>query len=196
MRLEPESTWGAPGDNARFVTRLLGRDRTLTMNVTTFEPDQFVHSTSIQPGLPDARHERVFERDGDAPCTASSSNTSREWTRSAARPTTAAPRHPACVRADVDRARARAHVPRRARPVGTHLSTIGGIRKRERVSVSRPSLRTGSAQLRLGRVPQVVLQGIPQLDYSVGQASQALDTLSPRVDHHLEQADVGRQVRR
>ena len=65
VRLEPGSTWGAPGDTARLVTRLLGRERTLTMTVTTFEPNQIVAYTSTQPGLPDARHERHFERDGD-----------------------------------------------------------------------------------------------------------------------------------
>ena len=65
VRLAPESTWGAPGDTARLVTRILSRDRTLTMTVTTFEPNQIVRYTSTQPGLPDARHERIFERDGD-----------------------------------------------------------------------------------------------------------------------------------
>ena len=61
VRLEPESTWGAPGDTARLVTRILSRERTLTMTVTTFEPNQLVTYTSTQPGLPDARHERIFE---------------------------------------------------------------------------------------------------------------------------------------
>ena len=66
VRLEPESTWGAPGDTARLVTRILGRERTLTMTVATFEPNKIVTYTSTQPGLPDARHERVFERDRDS----------------------------------------------------------------------------------------------------------------------------------
>jgi len=65
VRLEPESTWGAPGDTARLVTRILSRERTLTMRVTTFEPNRLVTYTSIQPGLPDARHERIFEGDSD-----------------------------------------------------------------------------------------------------------------------------------
>ena len=65
VRLEPESAWGAPGDTARLVTRILARKRTLTMTVTAFEPDQLVTYTSTQPGLPDARHERIFEGDGD-----------------------------------------------------------------------------------------------------------------------------------
>jgi hypothetical protein len=61
VRLEPGSTWGAPGDTARLVTRILGRERTLTMTVTQFEPNRLVAYTSTQPGLPDARHERHFE---------------------------------------------------------------------------------------------------------------------------------------
>jgi hypothetical protein len=64
VRLEEGSRWGATGDTARLVTRLLGRDRELTMTITTFEPDRFVAYTSAQPGLPDAYHERHFEPDG------------------------------------------------------------------------------------------------------------------------------------
>jgi hypothetical protein len=65
VRLEPGSDWGAPGDTARLVTRLLGRDRELTMTVKAFEPHRLVTYTSTQPGLPDAYHERHFEPDGD-----------------------------------------------------------------------------------------------------------------------------------
>jgi hypothetical protein len=65
VRLEPGSSWGAKGDTARLVTRLLGRDRELTMTVTEFEPNRLVTYTSTQPGLPDARHERHFEPEGD-----------------------------------------------------------------------------------------------------------------------------------
>jgi hypothetical protein len=61
VRLEEGSRWGAAGDTARLVTRLLGRERELTMTVTTFEPNRLVTHTSTQPGLPDARHERHFE---------------------------------------------------------------------------------------------------------------------------------------
>jgi hypothetical protein len=35
------------------------------MTVTEFEPNRLVTYTSTQPGLPDARHERHFEADGD-----------------------------------------------------------------------------------------------------------------------------------
>jgi len=63
VRLEPGSSWGAQGDTARLVTRILGRERTLTMTITDFEPNRLVAYTSTQPGLPDARHERHFEPD-------------------------------------------------------------------------------------------------------------------------------------
>ena len=65
VRLEPGSDWGAPGDTARLVTRLLGRDRELTMTVKAFEPNRLVTYTSTQPGLPDAYHERHFDPDGN-----------------------------------------------------------------------------------------------------------------------------------
>jgi hypothetical protein len=65
VRLEPGSQWGAPGDTARLVTRLLGRERELELTLTGFEPNRLVTYTSRQPGLPDARHERHFEPDAD-----------------------------------------------------------------------------------------------------------------------------------
>jgi uncharacterized protein YndB with AHSA1/START domain len=65
VRLEEGSRWGASGDTARLVTRLLGRDRELTMTITAFEPNRLITYTSTQPGLPDAYHERHFEPDGD-----------------------------------------------------------------------------------------------------------------------------------
>jgi uncharacterized protein YndB with AHSA1/START domain len=65
IRLEPGSTWGAEGDTARLVTRLLGRERELHMTVTRFEPNRLVAYTSEQAGLPDVQHERHFEPDGD-----------------------------------------------------------------------------------------------------------------------------------
>ena len=64
VRLEEGSQWGAVGDTARLVTRLLGRERLLTMTITTFEPNRLVAYASTQPGLPDAAHERHFEPDG------------------------------------------------------------------------------------------------------------------------------------
>jgi uncharacterized protein YndB with AHSA1/START domain len=64
VRLEEGSMWGAPGDTARLVTRLLGRERLLTMRITAFERNRLVTYTSTQPGLPDLTHERHFEPDG------------------------------------------------------------------------------------------------------------------------------------
>ena len=64
VRLEEGSSWGAPGDTARLATRLLGRNRLLTMRITVFEPIRVVTYTSTQAGLPDASHERHFEPDG------------------------------------------------------------------------------------------------------------------------------------
>jgi uncharacterized protein YndB with AHSA1/START domain len=65
VRLAPGSRWLAKGDQARLVTRFLGRERELALTLTTFEPNRLVAYTSVQPGLPDAHHERVFEPDGD-----------------------------------------------------------------------------------------------------------------------------------
>jgi hypothetical protein len=64
VRLEEGSRWGTTGDTARLVTRLLGRERELTMTITAFEPNRLVTYDSTQPGLPDAHHERHFEPDG------------------------------------------------------------------------------------------------------------------------------------
>jgi hypothetical protein len=65
VRLEDGASWGAPGDTARLVTRLLRRERELTMTITAFEPNRLVTYASTQPGLPDAYHERHFEPDRD-----------------------------------------------------------------------------------------------------------------------------------
>ena len=65
VRLEEGASWRAVGDTARLTTRLLGRERELTMAITAFEPNRLVTYTSTQPGLPDARHERHFEADGE-----------------------------------------------------------------------------------------------------------------------------------
>ncbi len=65
VRLEENSRWAASGDTARLATRLLGRERLLTMTIEAFELNRLVTYTSTQPGLPDARHERHFEPEGD-----------------------------------------------------------------------------------------------------------------------------------
>ena len=76
VRLEAGSRWGASGDAARLVTRLLGRERELAMTIRSFEPNRIVTYTSTQPGLPDSYHERHFEPDADGSSTGSSSSTS------------------------------------------------------------------------------------------------------------------------
>jgi uncharacterized protein YndB with AHSA1/START domain len=64
VRLGEGSNWSEPGDTARLTIRLLGRERELTMTITTLEPNRLVAYTSTQPGLPEASHERHFQPDG------------------------------------------------------------------------------------------------------------------------------------
>jgi len=61
VRLEEGSRWRGVGDTVRLVTRLLRRERLLTMTITSLEPNRLVTYTSTQSGLPDATHERRFE---------------------------------------------------------------------------------------------------------------------------------------
>ena len=56
-----ESRWREPGDTMRLRMRLLGRATTLRMTLERLEPASLVTYGSVQPGLPDARHERHFE---------------------------------------------------------------------------------------------------------------------------------------
>ena len=65
IRVDPASRWQAPGDRARVVMRLLGRRVELEMTLRTFDPYRLVEYTSVQRGLPDARHERGFTDAGD-----------------------------------------------------------------------------------------------------------------------------------
>jgi hypothetical protein len=60
LRVEGGSRWREAGDEARVVTRLIGREVELHMTLRRFEPNSFVAYESRQPGLPDARHERHF----------------------------------------------------------------------------------------------------------------------------------------
>jgi Polyketide cyclase / dehydrase and lipid transport len=64
VRVEPGSRWSDPGDQARLVLRLLGRETEMTMTLGRLEPYRLVEYASEQPGLPDARHERHFSDDG------------------------------------------------------------------------------------------------------------------------------------
>lgn len=65
IRLDPGSRWREPGDRARLTLRLLGRPVELDMTLRRFEPRRLVEYTSVQRGLPDARHERHFTASGD-----------------------------------------------------------------------------------------------------------------------------------
>jgi uncharacterized protein YndB with AHSA1/START domain len=64
VRLEPGSRWSEPGDVTRIVVRLLGRTVPLEMTLRRCEPLHYVEYTTTQPGMPDARHERLFEDTG------------------------------------------------------------------------------------------------------------------------------------
>jgi hypothetical protein len=64
VRIEPGSRWSRPGDETRLVVKLLGREVEVRMTLTALEQDRLVEYTSVQAGLPDARHERHFEGEG------------------------------------------------------------------------------------------------------------------------------------
>ena len=65
VRIEPGGRWQEPGDRTALVLRLLGRQVRLEMTLTRYEPPHFVGYRTVQAGLPDARHERIFsEADG------------------------------------------------------------------------------------------------------------------------------------
>jgi hypothetical protein len=65
VRVEPGAQWEAAGDEARIVIELLGREVELRMTLRRFDPPHLVEYESTQAGLPDARHERHFEADGN-----------------------------------------------------------------------------------------------------------------------------------
>lgn len=60
-RVEQVEDWPNPGGRAQVVIRFLGRETTLVMALTLYEHQRFVGYTSVQKGLPNARHERRFE---------------------------------------------------------------------------------------------------------------------------------------
>ena len=64
VRVDPTSRWSEAGDEARVVTKLLGREVELRMTLRTFQANRLVEYESRQRGLPDARHERHFTADG------------------------------------------------------------------------------------------------------------------------------------
>ncbi len=64
VRLDPDSRWRNPGDRARITLRLLGREVELDMTLERIEPGKLVEYTSVQRGLPAARHRRHFDESG------------------------------------------------------------------------------------------------------------------------------------
>lgn len=66
VALDAGSRWREPGDRARLTLRLLGRRTELRMTLVRLEPYHLVEYTSVQAGLPDARHLRYFVDAGNA----------------------------------------------------------------------------------------------------------------------------------
>ena len=60
VRIDPGSQWSVPGDEARIVVRLLGREVELRMTLARFDENRLVEYESTQSGAPDAHHERHF----------------------------------------------------------------------------------------------------------------------------------------
>lgn len=60
VRVEPESRWRTPGDQARVILRLFRREVELAMTLRELIPNRLVTYRSIQAGLPAADHERHF----------------------------------------------------------------------------------------------------------------------------------------
>ena len=61
VRLEDGARWREPGDTARLVTRLLGRERELVMTLRSFERNRLVTYTS-RPARPSGRAARAALR--------------------------------------------------------------------------------------------------------------------------------------
>lgn len=60
VELAPGSRWSEPGDTARLTLRLLGRPTELELTLRRVLPYRLIEYTSVQHGLPAARHERHF----------------------------------------------------------------------------------------------------------------------------------------
>jgi hypothetical protein len=61
VRIEPGAAWSEPGDRTRLVLRVLGRPTALELTLRRHERPIVVEYDSVQRGLPDARHQRLFE---------------------------------------------------------------------------------------------------------------------------------------
>jgi hypothetical protein len=64
VRVAPTSCWSQPGDRAGVTLRVLGRATRLELTLSRIEPYRLIEYTSVQRGLPDARHERHFAAGG------------------------------------------------------------------------------------------------------------------------------------
>jgi hypothetical protein len=53
--------WSEPGDKVTVVLKLLGRERSMHMELDRFQANALVEYRTRQEGLPDARHERHFK---------------------------------------------------------------------------------------------------------------------------------------
>jgi hypothetical protein len=62
VRLDRGSRWRAPGDRARITLRMLAREVELEMTLARFEHCRVIEYTSLQRGLPAARHWRHFQQ--------------------------------------------------------------------------------------------------------------------------------------
>lgn len=65
VRITSAGRWREPGDRARLVMRMLGREVELEMQLVRIEPNRLVEYTSEQRGLPAARHWRHFDQTDD-----------------------------------------------------------------------------------------------------------------------------------
>jgi hypothetical protein len=61
----PTARWSVPGDTMRLRMRLLGRAVDLHMTLDTVDRPNRVAYHTVQAGLPDAAHERLFEPRND-----------------------------------------------------------------------------------------------------------------------------------
>ena len=63
VRIEDQANarWSDPGDKVTVVLKLLGRERSMHMELERFEANALVLYRTRQDGLPDARHERHFK---------------------------------------------------------------------------------------------------------------------------------------
>lgn len=64
IRVAPDSRWSQVGDVATVTLTLLGRATELELTLSRIEPYRLVEYTSVQRGLPAAKHERHFAEAG------------------------------------------------------------------------------------------------------------------------------------